>query len=298
MYVCIVAEPLYDEEDLKKMYKDAKIQTTELNYDDLDKKQKEMVAKSQAMIVVVNDYEDLATKCYLKPPDGSNVILEVHRKAKYGSNIDTQIFLIGKFGKCPVAVTRVRQGHGRDAAFHADTDVFHDMKVIIAVGVAAGFPESQVKLGDVLISDRIHDCSMIGWQDGEIIPQGNIIPASKYMLERLQRKLDWHFPCTKDQKRNSSVIIGPMLSKSEVLNDANMRKQYIHAHCKEAVGYETECFDIMKTTMACIIVKGVCDYADQKTKTWEPTAALAANDYLFHDLMGLDLSLLLNTRQG
>ncbi|XP_065916778.1 uncharacterized protein [Dysidea avara] len=287
-------EPKYDEEDLKKMYKDAKIQTTELNYDELNKKQKEMVAKSQAMIVVVNYYEDLATKCYLKPPDGSNVILEVHHKAKYGSDIDTRIFLIGKIGKCPVAVTKVSQGRGRDAAFHANTDVFHDMKVIIAVGVAAGFPENKVKLGDVLISDRIHDCSMIKVQDGEIIPRGNVIPASKYMLERLHRKLDWQYPCTKDLSRNSTVVIGPILSKSELLNDAKIRKQYIHAHCKEAKGYEMEGFGIMETEMKCIIVKGVCDYAGQKAKIWQPTAALAANDYLFQDLNRKDLSLLLN----
>ena len=41
-----------------------------------------------------------------------------------------------------------------------------------------------------------------------------------------------------------------------------------------------------------IIVKAVCDFASGKTKEWQPTAALAANDYLYHHLNTMDLSCL------
>ncbi|XP_065917434.1 uncharacterized protein [Dysidea avara] len=290
-------EPLYDKSDLDKMYLDANFRVVVLNYDELDKKEKEIVAKVQAMLVVVNDYEDLATKCYLRPPDGSKVVLEIHCKAKYGSDFDPRIFLIGKFGKCPVAVTRIRQGSGRDAALHADKEVFRDMQIIIAVGVAAGFPENKVKLGDVLIAERVHDCSIRKSQEGEIIPRGNTLPVSKYMFDRLLRKHDWVFPCTKDKERCSVVVSGPFLSNSELLNDVKKRKELLEAHCKEAKGYEMEGFGIMTTKMDCIIVKGVCDYAGEKTKKWQPTAALAANHYLLQDLERLDLSLLFK-KQG
>ena len=281
------------------MYAEANIQVKVINYSELDKKQKEMVAKVQAMIVVANDCEILATKCFLKPPDGSDVILEIHRKTKYGPDFDPRIFLIGKFGKCPVAVTQVRQGHGSDAALHADKDVFHDMQIIIAVGVAAGFPENKVKLGDVLIAERIHDCSLRKLNKGEIVPQGNVLPVSKYMFDRLQRKHDWYFPCTKNKKRHSAVISGPFLSNSESLHDFKKRKELLEVHCKDAKGYETEGFGIMKSSMDCIIVKGVCDYAGEKTEKWQPTAALAANQYLLQELERLDLRLLLkNYKQG
>ena len=295
----IYVEPLYDNNYLEKMYREANVQIEAMNYFDLDQKQKEIVAKVQAMIVVVDDYEVLATKCFLKPPDHSKVVLEVHHKAKYGSSFDPRIFLIGRYGMCPVAVTQVRQGHGRDAALHADRDIFHDMQIIIAVGVAAGFPENDVKFGDVLIAERIHDCSLKKFRDGEIVPQGNVLPVSKYMFDRLLRKHDWHFPCTKDKKRHSAVISGPFLSNSETLHDAKKRKELLQAHCKDAKGYEMEGFGIMTSKMDCIIVKGVCDYAGEKTEKWKPTAALAANHYLCQDFEKLDLRLLLSSnKQG
>ena len=293
----IYTEPLYEKRDLEELCSEANVEVKVLHYDELDEKRKEMVAKVQAMLVVVNDYEDLATKCYLKPPDGSKVILEIHRKTKYGPDFDPRIFLIGKFGKCPVAVTQVRQGHGSDAALHADKDVFHDMQIIIAVGVAAGFPENKVKLGDVLIAERIHDCSIRKAQEGEIIPRGNVLPVSKYMFDRLLNKHNWDFPCTKDKSRSSEVIPGVFLSNSELINDAKKRKELLIAHCKEAKGYEMEGFGIMTSSMDCIIVKGVCDYAGKKTKKWQPTAALAANHYLLQELERLDLSLLFK-KQG
>ena len=62
---------------------------------------------------------------------------------------------------------------------------------------------------------------------------------------------------------------------------------------QEAKGFEMEGFGIMGSSMSFIIIKGVCDFAGDKTKAWQPTAALAANDYLYHHLCQTDLSLLL-----
>ena len=279
----------YDEKDLEKKYKGASFQTTQLRkVEDLEEKERKMVKKVQAMIVVVNKFEDLAIKSHLKPPDGSDKVLNVSCTIENDPSGDKQSFLIGRFGKCPVAVSRINQGCGRDAAKHAGR--FPNVQVFIALGVAAGFAENKVRLGDVLISDRIHDCSIIKWKEGEIIPRGEVLKAHKPMLEYLQNNHDWSFPCTKDKKRLSSAIIGPILSKPELLDDAEKRKQYIEAHCKEARGFEMEGFGLMSYKIHCIIVKGVCDYAGQKAKKWQPTAALAANDCLLKVLEKNDLS--------
>ena len=63
---------------------------------------------------------------------------------------------------------------------------------------------------------------------------------------------------------------------------------------KEAKGYEMEGFSIAAGAIDCIIVKGVCDFACDKDKTWQPTAALAAIDCLHNDLDKMDLSLMKN----
>ena len=291
------AEPLYDEKDLNKMYEDAKkFQPKELKkFENLEMKEKEMVAKVQAMIVVVNDFEDRAIKCHLKPPDGSDVILEVLCTKSDGPDPRKQKFFIGIFGKCPVAVTRVAQGRGRDAAMHADRDVFPNMQVFVALGVAAGFAENKVRLGDVLISERIHDCSIVKSKEGDIIPRGEVLNAHEPVLNFLKDNHDWKFPCTKDEMRHSSAIVGPILSKPELLDDPKKREQYIQAHCKEAKGFEMEGFGLMGyDKIGCIIVKGVCDYAGKKAKKWQPTAALAANDCLLKVLEKNDLSAFLN----
>ena len=245
----------------------------------------------QAILVVVNQYELLATLCYLKPPDGQSAVMTIQCITSVGPDNDPRIFHVGNFGKCLVAVTQVQQGCGEDAVYHARREVFKNLVLIAAVGVAAGFPK-KVKLGDVLISDRIHDCTIHKIQDGDYISRGIIKSASKFMKQILKLDFDWKYPCTKDKSRNASVKIGLILSKPMLLNDKTERDRLLKVN-PEAIGFEMEGFGIMKSTLDSIVIKGVCDFAGDKDKAWQPTAALAANDYLYHHFCQTDLSLLL-----
>jgi len=280
------------------MHEDKKAKKVTLQYDKLSAQQKKIVAKVQAIIVVVNYNEFMATMCYLSPPDHQDAVLKVQCKTPVGPDSDPRIFYIGKFGKCPVAVTRIKQGCGKDAVYHARKECFKDLVLIAAVGVAAGFPESGVKLGDVLISDQIYDCGIYKQQKGAYIPRGSKMPASKFMLQVLDDHSDWKYPCTKDKKRDVSVKIGLILSKSVLLNDAAERGRLLQYFGQEAKGFEMEGFGIMDSSMSFVIIKGVCDFGGDKTKIWQPTAALAANDYLYHHFCQTDLSLLLENKQG
>ena len=276
------------------MHEDKKIQKLGgLYYNQLNPQQQDIVAKVQAMIIVVNDNEFMATMCYLKPHESQDSILKIQFKAVIGPDSDHRIFYVGKFGKCPVAVTRVDQGHGEDAVHHASKKYFKNLVLFAAVGVSAGFPENGVKLGDVLISDRIHDCTLYKKQDGVDIPRSIISGASKFMLQLLKDHFDWKYPCTKDNKRNAAVKFGLILSKSVLLNDADERSRLLKHFGPEAKGFEMEGFGIMNSSIGFIVIKGVCDFAGDKTKEWQPTAALAANDYLYHHFCQEDLSLLL-----
>ena len=289
---------MYTADDLQKIYKQKRSKTVVLQYGKLSTQQKDIVAKVQAMLVVVNDHELRATLCYLKPPDNEKAVWEMHWTVTVGNNNEPRIFYIGKFGKCPVAVTQVAQGRGKDAVDHARKDRFKDLVLIAAVGVAAGFPENKVKLGDVLISERIHNCAIHKQQDGTCIPRGNVVPGSKFMLDRLRKHLDWKYACTKDKKCNASVIFGLILSKPVLLNDKKERNKLLRDFGIEAKGFEMEGFGIMESSLDFIIIKGVCDFAGDKNKAWQPTAALAANDFLYYHFQRADLSLLLESKQG
>lgn len=250
------------------------------------------------MLVVVNDNELMATMCYLEPPDNQNAVLSLQCKVSVGPKNNCRTFYVGKFGKCPVAVTQVKQGCGQDALSHARKDCFKNLVLIAGVGVAAGFPENKVKLGDVLISDRVHNCEVYKLEDGRYIPRGYVMPTSEFMLDILKKHFDWKYPCTKDKKRNASVIFGLILSKSVLLNDKAERRRFLDSFGEEAKGYEMEGYGIMQSALDFIIIKGVCDFAGDKNKEWQPTAALAANDYLYHHFQQTDLSLLLENNQG
>ena len=225
---------MYTDDDLKEKYENHKTEKEMLQYDKLNSQQRNIVAKVQAMIVVVNDNEFTATMCYLAPPDNQNAVFKIQCKTQVGPDSDRRIFFVGNFGKCPVAVTRVAQGRGKDAVYHAKKECFKNLVLIAAVGVAAGFPQNGVKLGDVLISDRIHDCAIYKQQDNAYFPRGNILPASKFMIDLLKDHLDWNFSCTKDEQRNTSVKFGLILSKSVLLDDADERDRLLQYFGKEA----------------------------------------------------------------
>ena len=283
----VYLEPSFTYEDLEKMFKKVKIDPPVV-YRELPRKQQNLFDDVQAMIVVVNEKEFMATLHYLKPPtDDNKGILEVHHSIKIGLADKPIIFHIGRFGKCMVAVTQVTQGHGKDAI--EQTGCFVNLKLVAAVGVAAGFPENKVKMGDVLISEKIIDSSHYKHEEGGTYsPRGPTFPASKYMIQRLQKKYDWEFQCSKAGSK-SSIVCGDIISKSVLLNNKTERNKLRLAFGKEAKGYEMEGFSLTDGGIDCIVIKGVCDFASGKNKKWQPTAALAANDYLYYHLNRLDL---------
>ena len=258
-----------------------------LRYDELNTQQKEIISKVQAIIIVINDNEFMATMCYLTPPDHLNAVLKIQCKTLIESDINSQIFYVGNFGKCPVAVTLVNQGCNKDFLCHVSLrrEYFKNLVLIAAVGAIAGFPDD-VQLGDVLISEQIH---AIHDQDIACNPWGTIIPASKFMLTLLKDHFDWKFYSTKDKSRDASVKFGLILNKP---SDVAERAQLLQYYSQKPKGVEVEGLDANNLSKNFIIIKGVCNFAGDNNKIWQPTAALAANDYLYHHLCQADLSLL------
>ena len=280
-------------DDLKKKYNKKKAPRVMLKYGELNTQQKEIISKVQAIIVVVNDYEFMATMCYLTPPpDHLNGVLKIQCKTLVGSDIDSEIFYVGNFGKCPTAVTWRKQGCNKDALCYVrlKREYFKNLVLIAAVGVVTGFSDDDVQLGDVLISEQI--CAIYDNRNTTCNPRDSVIPASKFMLSLLKEYFDWEFPCTIGKKRDASVKFGLILNKPVTLSDIAERTQSIQYFGQKPKGTEIGSFDITGSPKSFIIIKGVCNFTGDNIKLWEPTAALAANDYLYHHLCQTDLSLL------
>ena len=236
---------------------------------------------------MVNDYEFMATMCYLAPPDHLNVVLKIQCKTP---NRDPQIFYVGSFGKCPSAVTYVKQGCHKDVLCYPSLqrEYFTNLVLIASVGVITGFPDGDIQLGDVLISEQVHAI-----HDRQDNTRDNVNPASRFMLNLLKEYFDWEFPCTVDKKHDASVKFGLILSKPALSSDVAGRTQSLQYFGQNPKGIEVESFDITASSKNFIVIKGICNFTGDNTKVWEPTAALAANDYLYHHLCQTDLSLLI-----
>ena len=284
-------EPFYTADDLKKKYNKQKAQKVMLKYGEVNTQQKEIISEVQIIIVVANDNEFMATMCYLTPPDHQNAVLKVLCKALIGSDINSQIFFIGNFGKCPAAVAWLNQGCGEKMCYVSlQREYFKNLVLIAAVGAIAGFPDGDVKLGDVLISEEIH--VIHEQQDETCNPWSSSISTSKFILNLLKEHFDWKFPCTTNESRDASIKFGLILNKPVLLSDVTDRTQSLQYFGQKPKGIEVGSFDMTGSLKCFIIIKGVCNFIGDNTKLWEPTAALAANDYLYHHLYQTDLSLL------
>lgn len=96
----------------------------------------------------------------------------------------------GNGGRYTVAVLRqAEQGTGE--AQHVARDLVEDLrpKLVIVVGIAGGLPSNDVKLGDVVLSTRIHDFTLEARKFGEpteyAVTGGPIVKALRDMLANL-----------------------------------------------------------------------------------------------------------------
>ena len=292
-----ISDPFYSDDDLDEKFKHATMSTEPVLYSRLSPEQEKIRQSVQVMLVVVNEREFKACMSYLRPPtDKDRTFLEIHRQITSGHDVKTAIFHVGMYGKCLVAVMRVEAGHGGLAV--EQTDFFPSCVLVCAVGVTAGFPENGCRMADILVSERVTDCSIMKEQDGRYIPRGETFSGSEYMIQCLKNYGGWDFQCSKAAEDNrSDVEFGLYLSRPVLLDDPKERKKILRFFGKEADGYEMEGFELFGKIEA-IVVKSVCDLAGEKTKKWQATSALAANDYLHYHLSRINMDLVQSTQKG
>ena len=198
-------------------------------------------------------------------------------------------YYVGKWGekKIPVVIVQTHMGgdgaHGSLAETKKALHVLPNLKYIFAVGVCAGI-KSKVKLGDVVVSQVLQDCSVTRWEDGKMI-----ITSPSWILDV---KPFFHF-LKQTVNKPKIVQCGKVLSANNLIRDEVFRDKLVEA-CPKAIALEMEGHGIARACqeyneersterkIEYLVVKGVADFADrEKNDNWQPQAAKNAVSALY-----------------
>lgn len=120
-------------------------------------------------------------------------------------------------------------------------------------------------------------------------------PGSKIYKCLKNNHETWSFLCTKleTEKHEAKAVLKPMLSGVHLVASAEYRDKLKGGINIEAEGLEMEGIGVIheiasakkRDKIEFIIVKAGCDYADEKkNKEWQPVAAMAAAEFVYHQL--------------
>ena len=241
------------------------------------------------LLLTVNKNEENAALCYLEPLTGHTEIYNYMHRVDTGIQTQHAIYLIGKYGACPAAVTQIKPGSGIGGATTAPNlafSCFKKLNAIIGMGVACGV-EKYVKICDVLVADKVNNYDEARLQEGGILNRGLALPTSD-LLSKIFRQSMMNWPDDDIKERleecglpKPKIKQGIILSGPYLIDNKFIKKNIIQNFAAEAIGLEMEAAYLFKAAQGVpihmTIVKAVCDFGDgQKNKHFQPTAALLA----------------------
>ena len=285
---------LWSEKDLKEKFNSMN-EPVHLQED----KRKEVLEKVTLLLLTVNNNETLAVRSYMEPLDGHENIYKFSKRVQCAGNINYHaIYYIGKFGACPAAITVIPPGlHARGGAINVPLiahEAFPNLGGIIALGVACGMKE-KVKMCDVLVSTQIVDYSRGRVESNQISSRGEKIDASPYFTQLFSELVQWpngdaiKKRLAESKMPNPEIKPGVILSGPYVIDDEEFQKMLVSNFAKRAIGIEMEGAYLFAAAQQLptqvIVVKAVCDFGDgKKDKSFQPTAALLAADFVHKQL--------------
>jgi len=294
---------LWTEEELRQKFEDKE------EYISLPRNIKaEVLASVIVLLVTVNNKENLAAHCYLKPLDGHEKVYLITQCIKRCN--EYAIYHIGKYGTCPTAVRVIPPGSevydGSNTIPMMAYNCFPNLGAVIGVGVAHGV-EERVKICDVLVSEKVINYHKAGIQEGATLPESEI-SASTYLKELFCQAVKWPTDEIKKRLEENDVArpvikLGKILSGPHLKNDTEIKKELIKTFAHEIIGMEMEgaylFAENQQTNAHTIIVKAVCDFGDGNThEEFQSTAALLAADCVNKFLSNPQLPEILDDRRG
>lgn len=212
------------------------------------------------LIVTATNLETENLHKYLLPISGFEKLLKTHE--------GNQTFYFGMFGLYKVAHVQCAMGSispSSSILTVSESLGKFNSKIVLMVGIAFGVNKEKQKIGDVLIAESIipYNSKRVG--TNETINRGVEMPSSQLLLNRFKNIRDWGYFI--DEENKPSIIYTRLLSGEELIDNELHRDELVKAFPfseggeMEGAGVYSAC---NKSKTDCIIVKGICDFADGK----------------------------------
>lgn len=150
---------------------------------------------------------------------------------------------------------------------------------VIAIGIAFGIDSKKQAIGDILVSSQVQCYELQRVGETTIIPRGDKVPAHPGLISRCDAaKIAW---------KKANIHTGLILSGDKLVDSAVFKKSLIELE-PESIGGDMEAAGILA---ACIrhntpwlIIKGICDWGENKGDGDQGHACINAFDLFFHIL--------------
>lgn len=249
---------------------------------------------------------DIAFLCALQNPElsalvnalGGDTNWNVTGTAKHTHIYRTSI-LQTKTGKSLKIVATIATSMGLTAAAIATTQLVMQFRprLVVMVGIAAGTRSGNKEFGDVLVADPSVD-----YNSGKVVHENGVrefLPdpypiglnarlrsvlqkyqANTSVFEDIRRGWNKQLP-----KRINRLHLGPLGAADQVIDDAT-RVLEIQRNWRKLIGVEMETYGVYRACHEApepkprfISFKSVCDFAAEKTDSWQDYAAYTAAEF-------------------
>lgn len=186
---------------------------------------------------------------------------------------------LGRMGNADVIWVRSGMGSGgADGSLATVMDAIDSFSpsYVISCGLAFGADRTKQAIGDVLVASWVR-CYEKGRKEADgFVPRGPRIPADPLLLQAAR---SWR----QDRRDDIRVTEGGFVSGEKLIDDPEFKAHVLGLE-PEAAGGDMEGAGIMgacyRRTVRWIVVKAICDWAEDKDSAAQPEAAAKAVDFV------------------
>lgn len=249
------------------------IEYIELEFKDIEY----LIDDNLILLVTATELETYFThKSFVPVPKYESII-----KCYYGNST----YYFGLFGKYKVVHVQCSMGSiSPSSSTLTVTEAlgFFKSKALLMVGIAFGIDDNKQNIGDVIVAESVipYDSQRVG--ESSSIARGIEIISSQLLLNRFKNIKDWNYQLP--DSRNPEIVFTRILS-GEMLVDNLEQREVLKKKYPDSKGGEMEGVGVYSacslTTTECILVKGICDFADgKKGKNKQENQSLAISSAL------------------
>ena len=239
------------------------------------------------VIWIANENEYYIATTYLKAPNIECNVNDPDTAVRISSEGRVYVGTIG--GHSVGLIKTENQGNESQHEVLKHLQLFPNAKCIISAGVCYGFPQEKVKLGDVIVSDKVINHSNPRMNERSQTARGEVRVVSPNIKSVFCGSLETVEAIKVSKDRFSKFRKGAVISSSMLIDRESFRDEVYDVYKDlRPLGGEMEGGVLLKLhsdQRSVIILKGICDFAAGKNEKWQITSAKAAFHLLEYQLL-------------